>query len=108
MTFSLFGCPLRGQRARKNPRGRGREKKNPLAETSGRGRESGVACNMLQRPPPIVERNIFVDAALVIAGGIESYEAAPVIQVNQEVGTLGAFVSGANATNSFSDNTNHK
>jgi hypothetical protein len=30
-----------GQRARKNPRGRGPEaQKNPLAETSGRGRES--------------------------------------------------------------------
>ena len=66
-----------------------------------------MACNMLQRPPPIVERNIFVGAALVIAGWIESYEAAPVIQVNQEIGTLRAFVSGANATNSFSDNTNH-
>ena len=47
MTFSLFGCPLRGQRARKNPRRGGGAKKKPRDPVGREAEASGVALDIL-------------------------------------------------------------
>ena len=76
LTFSLFGCPLRGQRARKNPHpgaGAG-AKKNPLAETSGRGsgRESPVNVWQFRTVAPCLALDAVLNPAPSLGAIIET------------------------------------